>query len=72
MPALRFEERFEILHCGVTPVLIGNLSLRGPAENTKIAYRCARCWQEFTLVDTHVFGTPADLAAVNALHDTEE
>lgn len=74
MSGPRFEDGFAILHCGRVPVRIGNMSLRGPATFTSVAYRCAsdRCRQEFLLVDQHNLNDPASQAVVNELHDSEE
>lgn len=70
----RFESKFYIEHCGMEPKLLGNMSLRGPAAFTSVAYECVnpRCRQRFLLVDTDNINTPAQQAEVNALHDAVE
>jgi hypothetical protein len=72
-PRGRFESAFQILHCGVEPVYLGNMSLReAGARFTQVAYRCPACLQEFLLVDQINLNTPEGQAAINVLHDAVE
>lgn len=63
----RFEDGFDIRHCGVEPKLLGNMSLReGDGPNTTVAYECKVCFMRFALVDEIAPPSKAQLAVIDS------
>lgn len=64
---LRFEEKvaIDIRCCGQEMRLVGNLSLRGPAKNTKLGYECEKCFRKVMVQDEWPGPSPANIAAID-------
>lgn len=65
----RFEDqvRIELTCCGRPMSLVGNLSLRGPSDVTRLGYGCAVCSRRVIVVDAWPPPGTADHAAQDAV-----